>query len=531
MYYFLLKKKNITLLYMKDYIIIDKFLSNKDIDEFKTKITTNYNKNQGKFGDKVLINSKRRFEYYPNENDLIFIDEKMEHLRNKVYEDFNYFVVFREKWKVGYYDSIDSGFYTAHRDNQHKVQHRRVSCICMLSSPHEYEGGELHFPELKKNFKMDKGSLIIFNSNLLHGVKPVTKGQRYVILSFYFDVEFSAKRKDFNWRCGFNKCLKHNYLLPITPNSGPGNQIISIKEALILSKLLNRICILPPIHAHYTTKVKKFWNFEEIFSYKHYLTCYYDFKNEYKFDNIYGTHGRYTFENLKLEKHLNIKDKKIHLLDTRRFKNIHDIEELKKKEDHILCIKHLFNHVYINECPLNGCSRCDYNKNFYEIYKAICKTLDFSPKIKKIGDNYVKQRLNNKYISIHIRYPDSMPKENTFKNYLKYDEEDIYLYIEKLKKEKNIDHVFIASNNVSILNKTSLKNYNTYDIDTTNPINSFIEQYICCRSDVFILSRYNDFREEKVDNYHIRSTWSSFVIDYRIFNQNNNNNIYIDSVL
>ena len=72
-----------------------------------------------------------------------------------------------------------------------------------------------------------------------------------------------------------------------------------------------------------------------------------------------------------------------------------------------------------------------------------------------------------------------MPKENTLKNYLKYDEEDIYLYIEKLKKEKNIDHVFIASNNVDILNKTSLKNYNTYDIDTTNPINSFIEQYIC----------------------------------------------------
>ena len=200
MYYFFIKKKYLTLLYMKDYIIIDNFLIDTEIDEFKAKIITNYNKNQGKFGDKICINHKRRFEYYPNESDLIFIDEKMEHLRNKIYKDFNYFVVFREKWKVGYYDSADSGFYTEHRDNQNKVQHRRVSCICMLSSPEEYEGGELHFPKLKKSFKMNKGSLIIFNSNLLHGVKPVTKGERYVILSFYFDIESSAKRIDFNWK-------------------------------------------------------------------------------------------------------------------------------------------------------------------------------------------------------------------------------------------------------------------------------------------------------------------------------------------
>ena len=151
-----------------------------------------------------------------------------------------------------------------------------------------------------------------------------------------------------------NTCMKRKYMLPITPDSGPGNQIISIKEALLLSKLLNRICILPPIHSHYTSTKKIVWNFNEIYDVKDYFCNYYDKSKTYEFNNIYGCHGKYTFENLKLEKILDIKDKNTTLLTRRNFRTIDDIEELEKLDDNIICIKHLWNHVKFNTCSTNG---------------------------------------------------------------------------------------------------------------------------------------------------------------------------------
>ena len=192
---------------MTDYIIIENFLTNKEIEDFKLVLEEKYSKKKGTFGDNVRLDKKNRYEYTPKFEDLIFVDEKLEKLRNKIYNNFGFFTCYREKWKVGIYEGSEEGFYTEHRDNQCRISHRRVSSICMLSNPEEYEGGELHFPELNKKFKLNKGSLIIFNSNLLHGVKPVTKGIRYVMLSFLYDVElktftisFSSLRESFSPR-------------------------------------------------------------------------------------------------------------------------------------------------------------------------------------------------------------------------------------------------------------------------------------------------------------------------------------------
>jgi len=57
---------------------------------------------------------------------------------------------------------------------------RKITVICLMNDPSEFEGGELQIrlygeftPELKK------GSLIAFPSVLEHRVTPVTKGVRY----------------------------------------------------------------------------------------------------------------------------------------------------------------------------------------------------------------------------------------------------------------------------------------------------------------------------------------------------------------
>ena len=51
-----------------------------------------------------------------------------------------------------------------------------------LTSPHEYEGGELIYKD--NLYKIDKGNIYIYRSNELHGVKLVEGGIRYCIV-FY----------------------------------------------------------------------------------------------------------------------------------------------------------------------------------------------------------------------------------------------------------------------------------------------------------------------------------------------------------
>lgn len=41
-----------------------------------------------------------------------------------------------------------------------------------------YEGGEIHFPALGINLRPSKGTVVIFPQTYMHGVRPVTSGER-----------------------------------------------------------------------------------------------------------------------------------------------------------------------------------------------------------------------------------------------------------------------------------------------------------------------------------------------------------------
>tara|TARA_R100001594_G_scaffold129078_2_gene167595 strand:- start:4889 stop:5512 length:624 start_codon:yes stop_codon:yes gene_type:complete len=68
---------------------------------------------------------------------------------------------------------------------------RKLSVICSLSDPSEYEGGTLEF-DLRNDQKehktieckeiITKGSVVVFPSFVWHRVKPVTKGTRYSLV-------------------------------------------------------------------------------------------------------------------------------------------------------------------------------------------------------------------------------------------------------------------------------------------------------------------------------------------------------------
>jgi predicted 2-oxoglutarate/Fe(II)-dependent dioxygenase YbiX len=75
-------------------------------------------------------------------------------------------------------------FYTRHTDH-YKKQPRTVSCSFALND--DYEGGEFSFFQKELNFKLKKGSAILFPSNFLfpHEILPVTKGRRYSIVTWF----------------------------------------------------------------------------------------------------------------------------------------------------------------------------------------------------------------------------------------------------------------------------------------------------------------------------------------------------------
>jgi len=87
-------------------------------------------------------------------------------------------------------DSFEMPYHNPDNPNTHgKI--RKLSMTCSLSSPEEYEGGELEFqfrnqddPTIKRKCTeiLPRGSIVVFPSAVWHEVRPVTKGVRYSLV-------------------------------------------------------------------------------------------------------------------------------------------------------------------------------------------------------------------------------------------------------------------------------------------------------------------------------------------------------------
>ena len=61
-----------------------------------------------------------------------------------------------------------------------------LSCTIFLSDPKDYDGGELHIRigDADLRFKLKPGEAIVYPSDTLHEVEPVTRGARLVAITF-----------------------------------------------------------------------------------------------------------------------------------------------------------------------------------------------------------------------------------------------------------------------------------------------------------------------------------------------------------
>lgn len=93
-----------------------------------------------------------------------------------------------ERYLVARYDAETGGYFRPHRDNTTSATaHRKFACSINLNAE-EFEGGDLRFPEFgSRTYRPPTGGAVVFSCSLLHEATPVTRGQRYAFLPFFYD--------------------------------------------------------------------------------------------------------------------------------------------------------------------------------------------------------------------------------------------------------------------------------------------------------------------------------------------------------
>lgn len=173
---------------VNDVLIIPDFISS-ELAEFADKVVSEGSSAPSKRAKRVKPKEKIRDDYFFKTDDCSPFDAYLFASIVKIAKDhYGCELGFRERWKVGQYTGEKQGFYIPHTDSAGEMKHRIISCVVMLSSPDDYTGGELVFPEHGKELKLSQFSAAIFPSGVLHGVKPVLSGTRQTLLSFMWSV-------------------------------------------------------------------------------------------------------------------------------------------------------------------------------------------------------------------------------------------------------------------------------------------------------------------------------------------------------
>ena len=85
---------------------------------------------------------------------------------------------------IARYDDT-GGWFRRHRDNSSAHLAYREFAVSLNLNTGGYEGGELLFPEFDdRGYSPPAGGALVFSASLLHEALPVTRGARYVVLSF-----------------------------------------------------------------------------------------------------------------------------------------------------------------------------------------------------------------------------------------------------------------------------------------------------------------------------------------------------------
>lgn len=115
------------------------------------------------------------------------MDRVARRLSAEMFKAFSYENFVLEPPIIGCYDAERRDYFRAHRDNlSPQIASRRFALSLNLND--NYEGGELVFAEYgSRPYRPAAGSGIVFSCAHIHEALPVTKGERFVLLTFLHD--------------------------------------------------------------------------------------------------------------------------------------------------------------------------------------------------------------------------------------------------------------------------------------------------------------------------------------------------------
>ena len=88
-----------------------------------------------------------------------------------------------------------AGWFARHRDNVSEQVAFREFAISINLNEGEYDGGCLSFPEYNDHlYRPQAGAGIVFSASILHEATPVTRGSRYVLLTFFHGDAAESRR-------------------------------------------------------------------------------------------------------------------------------------------------------------------------------------------------------------------------------------------------------------------------------------------------------------------------------------------------
>jgi len=119
----------------------------------------------------------------------------LERCRPPIARAFQVEVAHTDRILLARYDDT-GGWFRRHRDNEAESIAFRQFALSLNLNTGDYEGGELLFPEYNDHrHAPPAGGGIVFASSVLHEVAPVTRGRRYVLLTFFHSEAAEARRR------------------------------------------------------------------------------------------------------------------------------------------------------------------------------------------------------------------------------------------------------------------------------------------------------------------------------------------------
>lgn len=142
--------------------------------------------------EKEQVSFKLRVESHGDLVQLVLRDPPLERwldarfarrLRREIHKVFQVRAPMREDYRIVCYDARHGGYLGPHRDNPTpQTRHRLFTAVVALNDAGDYAGGELRFPEYAvAGYRVAQGTAIVWSTSLLHEVRPVAAGRRFVL--------------------------------------------------------------------------------------------------------------------------------------------------------------------------------------------------------------------------------------------------------------------------------------------------------------------------------------------------------------